>query len=480
MAINLAEMAFLSWQAAEEMDVQKDIVTARQYYDGEQNAALTARLREFLNVQGDQEFNLNVCRTVIEVVEERLLITGVDTNEQGEATPVAVWADDLFDQAKLAINQSAVHENALRDGQAFVLVDWDADNQRPRFTPHPRYACAEAGGDEFGCKAHYPDDDPSQPILCVSKRWVEKLDTKGKTRKRLTIYYPDRVEKYESVGSDWVEFRDEGDTTWPLPWRDRAGRPLGITAIHFPNTLTLRSEIRDAIPLQNAINKSLLDLLGAADIAGFRIYVALGWIPTTDGQPPKADGSNQAKIQPGTILGTTSKDATFNAIEGSDLTQLLDAIDRQLSWFCIVTNTPASRVSFTKQIASEGTQKEQKEGLFAKTRKRQQLYNNSWIECFNMARRLANTFGNAGLEEQPAFVMRWEPIQARDTAEEQNGWKIKKEMGVPLETLLGEMGYSPEEIDGIKNTEEWKSRMGLMQTGLAVNQAQVAEGDQNE
>ena len=473
MAINLAEMAFLSWQAAEEMTVQKDIVTARNYYDGEQNAMLTARLREFLNVQGDQEFNLNVCRTVVEVVEERLLMTGVDSNEQGEAKPVAAWADDLFDQQKLAINQSAVHEGALRDGQSFVLVDWDADNQRPRFTPHPRYACAEAGGDEFGCKAHYHDDDPSQPLLCVSKRWVEKLDTKGKTRKRMTIYYPDRVEKYESVGSDWVQFRDEGDTSWPIPWVDKAGKPLGITAIHFPNTLTLRSEIRDAIPVQNAINKSVIDLLGAADVAGFRIFFARGWIPTTDGLALKDDKSNQAKIQPGSILGTAKTDASFDAIDGSDLSQSINVVEAFLGQLCVVTSTPASRVTFNKQVAAEGTQKEQKEGLFAKTRKRQMLYNNSWIECFNMARRLANTFGNAGLDEKPAFVMRWEPIQARDTATEQNGWKVKKEIGVPLETLLGEMGYSPEEIDAIKATDEWKARMGMMQTGLAVNQAAV-------
>lgn len=501
MTINPADLAFASWLAAEEKEQQKIIITARQFHEGGQNTQLTARLREFLGVGSDIEFNLNLCRTVVDVVEERLILTGMGTNEKPPkakapvvptpddpaaepvppepvdllddldetppAPPVAAWADALFDAANLAIHQSTIHEGAIRDGQYFVLVDWDAVNQRPRFTPTQRYVDAAEGGDNYGCKAHYQDDDPSQELLYVSKRWVERIDL-SRTRNRMTLYYPDRIEKYELVGGKMAPFQDPSDPTWPLPWVDKTGKPLGIPAIHFPNTSTLRPEAWDAIPLQRAINKALIDLLGAADLTGFRIFVALGWIPTTDGQPLKVDHSNMAKVGPASIIGTlkSKTEAGFDAIDGADLGSLIESINSLIQWFSIVTSTPASRVIFSGAVAAEGTLKQQNEGLFAKIRKRQALYNQAWIECFNMARRLANHFGNAGLDESVAFVPNWEPIQARDTTEEYEEWRIKKEMGIPLEVIWSEMGYSPAEIRAMKASEEYKSRNAMMMMGL--------------
>lgn len=468
MAINPAELAFLSWQKEEEVARQKAVVLCRHFFDGAQATKLTARQKEFLNVDDDHEFNLNICRAVVDAMTDRLLIQGVTSNEEGDAKPLATWADDLFEASGLNILQHGTHEGALRDGEFFVLLDWDGENMRPRFTPHERYTDPVVHGDGFGCKAHYRFDDINQGLEYVSKRWVEQIDTKGKTRSRMNLYFPEHVEKYEWVGSGWAQFRDDGETAWPMPWIDKTGAALGIPAIHFPATMDLRSELWDAIPIQRGTNKSLLDLLAAADTTGFRIMTTFGWIPTTDGNPLKADGSNRAKVQPGTILGTTKSksEAGIEAMDGADLTSLIETINSLIGWFSVVTSTPASRVSFTKMVASEGTLKQQNEGLFAKVRKRQLLFDRAWIQCFNMARKLANAFGSANLPEEPAFVMQWEPIQARDTAEEQNEWKVKKELGVPLEFILAEMGYSQDEIKAMKATEEWQARTNLMSLGL--------------
>jgi hypothetical protein len=477
--INLAELAFLSWQKEEEIARQKAVVLCRQFFDGIQATKLTARQREFLNAADDHEFNLNVCRSVIDAMTDRLLIQGITSNEKGDASagsvtgvkPLATWADALFEASGLNLLQHTVHEGALRDGEYFVIVDWDEENMRPRFMPHYRYTDATVDGDGFGCKAHYPDDDTNQPMQYASKRWIETLDTQGKTRSRMNLYFPDRVEKYAWAGSGWAEFRDENDTMWPIPRLDKTGKPLGIQVIQFPSTPDLRSETWDAIPIQRGINKALIDLLAAADATGFRILMTYGWIPTTDGNPPKADGSNRAKIQPGTILGTTKSksEAGHDTVEGADLGSLIETLNSLIGWFAVVTSTPASRVSFTKMIASEGTLKQQNEGLFAKTRKRQMMFGRSWMRCFEMARKLANTFGNANLPEDAAFALQWEPIQARDTTEEQNEWKVKKEIGVPLETILSEMGYSTDEVAAMKATEEWQARMAMMNLGLNTN-----------
>ena len=67
----------------------------------------------------------------------------------------------------------------------------------------------------------------------------------------------------------WEPYRDNGDATWPLPWVDAKGAPLGIPVIEFANPAG--SEIDQIIGLQNALNKTWLDLIAAADASGFPI-----------------------------------------------------------------------------------------------------------------------------------------------------------------------------------------------------------------
>jgi len=469
--VNLAEMAFLSWQASEEMQHQRNVMLARNYHEGIQDTYLSPRLAEFLNVNGDHEFNLNVCRTVVNAVEERLILHGVDTTESEDAgdgrRAVAEWLADVWGANAMDMLYSHVHEGALRDGEYFVIVDWDVTRGRPRIIPHQRYVDPRVGGDGYGCKAHYPDGDTNQPMLFVSKRWIEKIDG-GRARNRLTLYFPDRVEKYQKIGSDWVAYRDEGDEAWPIPWVDAHGEPLGIAATHFRSTPDLRPEAWDAIPLQRVINKGIIDLMGAGDLSAFQIYVALGFVPTADGQLPKPDGSNAATIAPASILGTTRSkaEADMKSLAGADLRPLIESIQAAIGWLAVITSTPEARLSFSRQIAAEGTLKEQNEGLFAKVRKRRVLFDAAWKSVFRMAKRLENTFGTVSLDDEAEIMMRWEPVQARDTQDERDEWLVKQKLGVPLEQIWREMGYSADEIEAMMQTDEYQARLALMQVGL--------------
>jgi len=472
MAINLAELAFLEWQKEEEVARQKAVVLCRQFYDGLHDTKLTPRQREFLNAASDHEFNVNIARSAVESIEERLVITGATSTDAA----LAVWADQQWDLAggvvrtgadrATGVMQSSVHEGCGRDGEYFVIVDWDVVAKQPRWTPHSRYTDPAVNGDGFGCKAHYPDGDTTRPMQYASKRWIELLDARGKTRARMNLYFPDRVEKYNHQGNGWIPFRDPDDPAWPLPWVDAAGEPLGIPVIHFPATPDLRSDMWDVIPVQRGFNKSVLDLLAAADTTGFRILVTLGWIPTADGQPLKADGSNRAKIAPGTILGTTKpkSEAGTESVEGANLAQLIDAATFVRDLLPIVSTVP--QFPSTRQLASAETLQEQKERLFAKARKRQVLCNQSWLACFAMARRLANVFGRAGLNEDALFSLQWLPLQSRNTQDERDEWRVKKELGIPLEQIWREMGYSDIEIAAMQATPEYQARLALTQMGL--------------
>jgi hypothetical protein len=127
MAVNEAQLAFAAWQAEEEKARQRAVVMARRYHDGLQDTFMTERMRQFLNVSDSYEFNLNVCRLVVEVIAERLIVVGPTTDEQaGQAGGVREWAEAVWAGVDGAILQESVHEGTIRDGESFVMLDWDA------------------------------------------------------------------------------------------------------------------------------------------------------------------------------------------------------------------------------------------------------------------------------------------------------------------------------------------------------------------
>lgn len=472
--INLAQLALMDWLSDEELEVQREIIKARNYHYGEQFSFLTDRLREFIDVDDlEVKFRLNVCRPVVSAVTERLAVIGFDCpgaevqDANGSTTnPQSDWAWNVWQRNRMDAKQDDVHDGAVRDREYFVLVDWDDVNQMPRFTPHQRYTDAEADGDGEGCKAIYANDDPNQELLYVAKRWSEfYTDERGQfnQRMRMTLYYPDRVEKYAMERGGWDVFTGDGDNG-VVEWKDAAGKPLGIAAVHFRNK-DLQCEAREALPIQDAINKTYIDFLAAADTASLRILYTLGFVLTTDGKPLKEDQSNAAKIVPGMVAATTksAQEAAIGAIEPFDPTKLLDAIDRQILYAASVTDTPASRFQFSKQVAAADTLKEQNEPLFAKIEKRQILLGNGWEDVMTFARRLANFKARAGFDETKQFQTRWRDAHARTLAEQQAEVTAKKTANVPDEQIWREVfGYDEKTIAQMKQTDEFQARLALV------------------
>lgn len=472
--INPETIAFLASLATDEADYQADILQARKYHDGEQFVALTERLREFLggdttNTSADHDrLRINVTRIVTTAVVERLIVSGFDSNEQGIAQPIldetgaiktdaegndltetvkplASWAWQIWQANRMDAKQKRVHEACCRDGEAFVIVDWDNAEMRPRFTPHVRYIDQSVGTGSAadvgeGCKAFYRNDDPDQDLLYVTKRWTETtFDSTGHRvqRNRLTIYYPDKIEKYQGFTGSWQPIMDEGDAGWPIQWQDSAGLPLGIPVAHFMSSAGM--EAREAWPAQNAINYLAVLELTAADMTAFRILVALGW------EPKDAEG-NPLTIAPGQWVGTTKTDAKVQDIPPADIAPISNLIEGWVLRAAMMTDTPISRFITTKQISAEGTQKQQDGPLVNKVRGRQGELGNAWEDALSIARRLANTFGGAVLDEVAQFYTQWEPAETRDEDAELARAGKKQALGIPQAKIWAELGYSQEEI----------------------------------
>ncbi len=478
MATDLAELAFAGWQTEEERTRQKNVVLTRDYYDGDQHVKLTKRQRDYLGFVKGGRFAINYCATVVNAVWERLIVAALASKD--ETLSKIAW--EWWQHNRMDEKQDGVHRGAVRDGEYFVIVDLD-DELQPRFTPHLRYTDPLEGGTGFGCKAHYPDDLTSLPMEFASKRWTETVveDSKRKTRQRLTMYYPERIEKYRQAAhsgeSGWTKHSDEGDTTWPIPWVDGTGKPLGIPVVHWRNPDS-KSEIWDAIPPQDAINKTAIDILAAADSAGFPIYVAQGFSSTSDGKEPASDGSNYLELTPGCWLELKKDDKVFR-LEGTDLSPLVTALDGWITKLAQVTDTPANRFQITRQIAAEGTLKQQEAVLLSKVRVRQVRFGNSWEDALYMARRLVNTFANGGLNEDAMLEVEWVPAATRDEKEHIETLGLKRDkLNVPLEFLWSEAGYSQEEINKMKMTEEYQARLQMQRQAALMFGQQEGESEE--
>jgi len=472
-----AELAYEQAQSTDELALQKAIELCSEYFDGNQDVKLDERLKSILGDQSsasDPLFRLNVCRTVIRAVSERLSVTSfavTSTSPQYAQAPLpnATPADDvrlllaqIWERNKMNARAQVVHEQALARREHFVFVDWDAENAMPRFTLAPRYTSPQVGGNGDGCFMVYENNDADQKALYGVKVWTdtETLDGKLKARVRVNLYFPDRVEKYIiKDGKSFVPFVDETTRTHVVPWTDAQGNPLGIPLIHFRNAND-RSEIWDAIPMQRAINHVLVDLLGASDLTVFRIYRALGFIPTTDGKPLNSDMSNKLTIKPASVVGTpkSPSEASFDAIDGADPRPIIELIVALMQWTAAITDTPVSRFQLTRQVSSAESQKEGTLPLLAKCQARQVNFGTSWSSVMSLALRLWNNFNSTqSFDDVLDIFPQWASAEVRDQKVVVETVAIERDkLRIPLVAAWKLAGHSDAEIAAWTQTEEYQ------------------------
>jgi len=392
-------------------------------------------------------------------------VVGFDTSEMGEVKTQAQWFWDVWNKNKMDTQQANVHERTVSESECFIVMDWDKTNKYPVMIVHERYTDPNAAawegrwdgltletmeamsGSGQGVWMVYENDDPNQAAKYAVQQWTELYfeDERINSRLRRTIYYPDRIERYFYDEKDWKEFQ-------PVqPWT-KDGKPIGIPVIHFKNK-DMRPEAWDAIPAQDAINKTWVDILGSADLAGYPLFVLLGLYPTTDGKPPAVDGTNVWAVGPAQMLGNASVkagEASVQKFEGSDPTYLMNVLKDQIMFVAQITDTPVSHFITTAQVAAADTLKEQERRLRQRAQNRMVLMSDSWEDCMIMARRINNAFGGDALDENITIEAVWRNLDTLDDLKEEQA------LGVPQEMLWIGMGKTQEQIIAMKNTVEYR------------------------
>ena len=432
----------------------------QSYYDGEHNVQLTKRAAKYLEASG-LPYAHNTTDIVCDKLASKLEIESItfgtslsdedDTNSENDKL-LNAWFAKVWNDNKGGLVSNIVHKQATRKGDAYGVVWYDPERGLRLTYNLPDSALPV-----------YRADDPLQ-LDCIVKMWNER-DALGEVRmNRMNLYYADRIEKYarSTTNGVWGSYRDAGETEWPIAWRRPTvegadseitiGRPMGHAMAHFRNKVDGRelgvSEIHKVLPMQDALNKRLVDLDLVSDNQGYQQRYAIG-----------IEKNSTLRNFPGSLWRTSRKDAKFGAFPPGDLSQILKAIDQQLEQIASLTDTPLHSLTQTKATSGESL-KQSEAGLIEKVRDRADTYADAWTQLVRVALRMAIDYGLlpeslAELDDGAVTVaINWKDPESRNEDSYWSTQEAKQRIGVSRNTLLLEAGYDPENERAHRESEQ--------------------------
>ena len=380
---------------------------------------------------------------VVDSLSERLTVLGFDIEDE----TISEWVGELWGRNRMDHMQNVVHTETIMLGDSYLLCDWDELNERPRWT----HQMAEM------IVPHYNEN--TREIDWASKKWIQRPHIGEEPETRLNLYYPDRVEKFVARGGVWARY-SEPEEPWPVPWVDGSGEPIGVPLIHFRNRPMGsdfgQSEIINVIPMQDLLNKSLIDLTMILDTLAFPQRYTLN----------VNHGSSRLDILPGSVTEFHSEydGGTVGQWNAATVDGPLKSIEALVQHIAGTTRTPQHLFQIIGGIPSGEALKTAESGLVNKAKQRMVNFGNSWEDALMLAMRIQGVFGTALPEiEEGSIQTTWDDPETRNEQAHMESLKAKMELGITKHQIWREMGYTQEQIDQMDedNTQERASETNI-------------------
>ncbi len=428
----------------------------RDYFDGEQALVYSTEL--FHDIFGDafEGFKDNWMKVIINACNSRIRLLNFHFESDEDSTLAnEIW--DVLRLNEINVQQKDLHEGTMVEGRGFVIVWPDVD-----FGAIVDWQPGQL------CRVFYNPDKRTE-VLWAVKRWL--VDT-GDIY--VTFYTPEAVYKFRDTSAGkqrdtkassssalkevpevgWfgnLEERDIPGEAWPLP------NPFGrVPVVEFNNT-SYKSELEDAIPQQDALNKTLLDMMVTGEFQAFNQRA----IETMSAEP---EGGWQAgpgevwALRPSFDSDGKQILTQFHTFETADPSTYMQPIQMWLQHMALTSSTP---VRYFMQ-SDRGGRGDSPSGdsllvddkpLNDKVEEKQQRWGNRWVE---VARLIASA-----LEIDDAFSLVGDAVW-QDPRHDFILSKLKEgqamiEIGIPVEFVVTKIGFTPaEEVTVLKMVEEAK------------------------
>jgi hypothetical protein len=431
-APRLAERTPLDWRDVlmnQLGEQRRRVAVYEAYYDGEHPLAFTtAKFREAFGSLFDA-FADNWCQLIVDSSVERLEVVGfqVDGAQSSEA-----W--DLWQANGLDVASVVAHTEAGKVGRCYLLVDPTGDVPRITVEHASEVYLATDPGDR-------------RRRLAALKYWRDAIDGYVYA----TLYLPEVVLRFESEGpvdgSESFEWVARSDANGP----ELVNRLGVVPVIELANKPGLRgvphSDLEPAIPLQDAINKLCSDLIIASEYGAFPQRVITGWEVPKDpdtGEPlvPGAERAAALKAALSRAWSFGDPQVAVTSLPAADLRNFTVALELFVQHLAAQTRTPPHYLLGQVVNASGDALSVAEAGLVAKCRAKIRFFSDPWEEA------LALAMTAAGTPTEPAECQSmWADPERQTQAQHTDAATKKKALGVPLEVIWLELGYTPAQIE---------------------------------
>ena len=407
-----------------------------RYHRGEHN--LMFATEKFQNTFGSlfREFAMNLCPAICDAVKDKLKIT--EFRVESGTSALGSRAERIWQKNRMATRAGEVHKEALKNGDAYAIVWPDADGE-PIIYPNKAASITVV----------YDEDSPGQIL------WAAKFWRTNDKRTRLNIFYPDRIERYTAVKEngrllpDAKEFVSFAEAVIQLNPENEPvqistiDNPYGVVPVfHFANNADLgmpgQSELLSAIPVQDGLNKSVLDMLVAMEFSAYRQRWAAGIEIEYDNEG-KAAAPFTAGIDH--LWIAQNPNARFGDFESANLDHFLRVKDSFRIDMASVTGTPLHYLMpHTNRSKSGESLKKAETRFIAKVRDRQESFGQTWADLMACALKVE------GHGDGIRLITAWEDADRMSEREFLENIILKQQIGITPEQALTEAGYGGADV----------------------------------
>lgn len=491
-------------------DARPGYLLADEMYDGDvKEIFLSDQIQQLLAKSGVNGVeDLNYCKVVVDTIAEKLQVYAIsaaagDEAEQDNDDPddedldaeadldakdaqetaaekqrkkIAAAAQEKIDAIRKR-NQMDAEEPELflkagKYGEAYLFV-WPVVAAPAEFEDEAYEDAVPLDPDEptsrvvgvdmfvnspYTVRAFYDTENPLR-MTHVLKSWDWFDEEIGEERRRATLYFKDRIERWvvrpggaPDRPEDWRHYHDPGEEDdepeWPLP------NPYDrIPFFHLRNARTYgKPEHKSAYGPQRLINKLVVGHAATIDFQSFpqRYYLVdpraddsmMNLIdpdnPEDDDDDPEGANHSQLRADPSAVWKLRA--SQVGQFQAADPQVFLAPLDRYIKSIAELCGIPLDRFVGYSTPPSGEARKVGNESLYEKAGARQDTYGATMQDAYEWALELLGV-------TDITVAVKWKPLAVAVGAEDWNIIGMKIDHGVPVRQALTEAGYPEDEVD---------------------------------
>lgn len=405
------------------------------YYEGDHNLAFaTAKWREAFGTLFATIAD-NWCPLVVDSAVERMKVQGFRFGDESGADDKA-W--DIWQASGMDASSNMGHTEAVKLGEAYWLIEPPkrGSEDPPRITiEHPSQMIV----------AHAPGDRRQR--LAALKKWGGD-DGRGYAN----LYLPEATLKF--VSQQKLSATQGGRINWQRRADDGGGenrlREVPVVALsNVPSMLRGgRSDLQPVMPLQDALNKLLSDMLIGSEYQAFPQRVLLGIEVPRDPETGLPTRAAELMASQSRLWMIENPDAKVDQFDATDLSNYVRAREHLVRHLTAQTKTPPHYVSGEIVNASGDALKAAETGLISKIRDKLPAFEEAHEDAMRLAFRAMGDEQRALLTSGETI---WRDPESRSFGELIDGLLKLRTLGLPLEMIWEKAGLSPQEIARARN-----------------------------